>query len=121
LGDCSATPNSKTAAAAAAQCQVVYKNLSSVMEGKQITDNYDGYASCPLVTGYNTCILAEFNYELQPMESFNFLDQRKERFSMFYLKKDLMPALYWHLMLNGVWNGPAFMRKGIENVKCLFA
>lgn len=36
---------------------------------------------------------------------------------MFYLKKDLMPPLYWHLMLNGVWNGPAFIRKGINAIK----
>lgn len=45
LGDCSSSPNSKTAAAAAAQSQVVYKNLSAVMEGKEPCVNYDGYAS----------------------------------------------------------------------------
>lgn len=45
LGDCSSSPNSKTAAAAAAQSQIVYKNLSAVMEGKEPFRNYDGYAS----------------------------------------------------------------------------
>lgn len=117
LGDCSSTPNSKTAAAAAAQCQVVYKNLSEIMDGRRPIKNYDGYASCPLVTGYHSCILAEFDYNLQPLESFPFIDQAKERYSMFYLKRDLMPALYWHLMMNGLWNGPAFIRNSIKAIK----
>lgn len=117
IGDCSASPNSKTAAAAAAQSQVVFKNLSEIVEGRKPILNYDGYASCPLVTGYNTCILAEFDYNLQPLESFPMINQAKERFSMFYLKRDLMPPLYWHLMLNGLWNGPAVIRNAIKAVK----
>jgi eukaryotic sulfide quinone oxidoreductase len=117
LGDSNSSPNSKTAAAAAAQCQVVYKNLSEIIEGRQPIRNYDGYASCPLVTGYNTCILAEFDYDLQPLETFNFLDQGKERFSMFYLKKDAMPLLYWHMMLNGIWNGPSPLRNTFKALR----
>lgn len=104
LGDCSSSPNSKTAAAAAAQSQVVYKNLSAVIEGKDPVKNYDGYASCPLVTSYNRCILAEFDYNLKPLETFPF-EQAKERYSMFIMKKYLMAPLYWHLMMNGLWNG----------------
>jgi eukaryotic sulfide quinone oxidoreductase len=117
IGDCSASPNSKTAAAAAAQSQVVFKNLSEIVEGRKPILNYDGYASCPLVTGYNTCILAEFDYNLQPLESFPMINQAKERYSMFYMKRDLMPPLYWHLMLNGLWNGPAVIRNAIKAVK----
>ncbi|XP_050087204.1 sulfide:quinone oxidoreductase, mitochondrial, partial [Anopheles aquasalis] len=109
IGDCSASPNSKTAASVAAQSQVVYKNLMSVMDGKTPSSVFDGYASCPLVTGYNTCMLAEFDYSLTPLETFP-VDQRKERYSMYYMKKDFMPALYWHLLLNGLWNGPKLMR-----------
>lgn len=116
LGDCSNSPNSKTAAAAAAQCQVVYKNLSAIIDGKQPFKNYDGYASCPLVTGYSTCILAEFDYNLQPMETFP-IEQAKERWSMFYMKKDFMPFLYWHMMMNGIWNGPGFIREGFKLLK----
>ena len=37
---------------------------------------YDGYTSCPLVTGYNKCILAEFDFNAQPLETFPF-DQGK--------------------------------------------
>uniref|UniRef100_A0AAG5CVT5 Sulfide:quinone oxidoreductase, mitochondrial n=1 Tax=Anopheles atroparvus TaxID=41427 RepID=A0AAG5CVT5_ANOAO len=110
IGDCSSSPNSKTAASVAAQSQVVYKNLMAVMDGKTPNRVFDGYASCPLVTGYNTCVLAEFDYSLTPLETFP-LDQRKERYSMYMMKKDVMPPLYWHLLLNGLWNGPGLMRK----------
>ena len=30
---------------------------------------YDGYTSCPLVTSYGKCILAEFDYGAQPLET----------------------------------------------------
>lgn len=110
IGDCSASPNSKTAASVAAQSKVVYKNMIAVMNGVRPGQVFDGYASCPLVTGYNTCILAEFDYSLTPLETFP-IDQSKERISMFYMKKDIMPPLYWHLLLNGMWNGPGFARK----------
>ncbi|XP_055547586.1 sulfide:quinone oxidoreductase, mitochondrial [Wyeomyia smithii] len=110
IGDCSSSPNSKTAASVAAQSQVVYKNMLAVMNGHTPMKVFDGYASCPLVTGYNSCILAEFDYSLTPLETFP-IDQSKERYSMFIMKKDIMPPLYWHLLLNGLWNGPGFARK----------
>ncbi|XP_073839518.1 sulfide quinone oxidoreductase [Musca autumnalis] len=116
IGDCSSSPNSKTAAAAAAQSPVVFKNMMAVMKGKSCDKVYDGYASCPLVTGYKTCILAEFDYNLNPLETFP-VPQNKERYSMFYMKKDMMPLLYWHVMLNGYWNGPALMRNMLSVFK----
>jgi sulfide:quinone oxidoreductase len=61
---------------------------------------YDGYASCPLVTGYGKVILAEFDYDGKPAPSFPF-DTAKERRSMYQLKRYGLPALYWHGMLKG--------------------
>ncbi|KAH8317960.1 hypothetical protein KR067_001745 [Drosophila pandora] len=110
IGDSSSSPNSKTAAAAAAQSPVVFHNLMSVIKGKNPKDSYDGYSSCPIVTGYSKCILAEFDYKLTPMETFP-LDQARERYTMFLMKKEFMPLLYWEVMLKGYWNGPALVRK----------
>ena len=59
-----------------------------------------GYASCPLVTGYGRLILAEFDYDGNVDSRFPF-DTTKERYSMYVLKKDLLPNLYWHGMLQG--------------------
>lgn len=102
LGDCSSLPTSKTAAAIASQNYILYKNLSTLMNsgGKQVELDavYDGYTSCPIVTGNNKCILAEFDYTLQPKETFPF-DQSKERWTMYLFKKYLLPYFYWNWML----------------------
>jgi sulfide:quinone oxidoreductase len=47
LGDCTNTPNSKTAAAVTRQAPVVVHNLGRVIRGLEPDGAYDGYASCP--------------------------------------------------------------------------
>lgn len=110
LGDCTNLPTSKTAAAVASQNEVLVNTLKEVMKGQKPTGMYDGYTSCPIVTGYKTCILAEFGYDEQPLETFPF-DQGKERRTMFHLKKDVFPWLYWSPHINGYWGGPKPLRK----------
>ncbi len=100
LGDASNLPTSKTGAAIRHQAPVVVENLVRVARGEAPSARYDGYTSCPLVTGYGKLILAEFDYALTPREIFPF-DQSKERLSMCLLNKYGLPALYWHGMLKG--------------------
>lgn len=100
LGDCSNLPTSKTGAAIRKQAPVLVSNLLAAMQGKTLEAVYDGYTSCPLVTGYNRLVLAEFDYNQTPRETFPF-DQSKERYSMYLLKKDVLPMLYWKGMLKG--------------------
>lgn len=100
LGDCSSLPTSKTGAAIRKQAPVLVRNLAAAMEGKSLESKYDGYTSCPIVTGYGRLVLAEFDYDKKPVETFPF-DQSKERWSMWLLKKYLLPPLYWFGMLKG--------------------
>ncbi|NXR49325.1 SQOR protein, partial [Hippolais icterina] len=110
IGDCTNLPTSKTAAAVAAQSGVLDKTISLVMKNELPVKKYDGYTSCPLVTGYNKVILAEFDYNAQPLETFP-IDQGKERTTMYHMKADMMPVLYWNALLKGYWGGPAPVRK----------
>ncbi|MCB9879110.1 MAG: NAD(P)/FAD-dependent oxidoreductase [Planctomycetes bacterium] len=100
LGDASSAPTSKTGAAIRKQAPVVAQNLLAAIEGKPTTATYDGYTSCPLVTDYGKLILAEFDYDKKLKETFPF-DQSKERWSMYMLKKHVLPQLYWRGMLKG--------------------
>jgi sulfide:quinone oxidoreductase len=112
IGDCTNMPTSKTAAAIAAQSPILFRNLSNQMDnGKDVVPAYDGYTSCPLVTGYGKLILAEFDFNKQPLETFAMIDQGKESKLMYYLKKDMMPTLYWKALVKGNWNGPGAFRK----------
>lgn len=99
-GDSSNLPTSKTGAAIRKQAPALVENLLAVMADKSPEAKYSGYTSCPLVTGYGRLILAEFDYDKEPMESFPF-DQAQERYSMYALKAYGLPKLYWHGMLKG--------------------
>ncbi|MDR4509917.1 MAG: NAD(P)/FAD-dependent oxidoreductase [Candidatus Brocadiaceae bacterium] len=100
IGDCSSLPTSKTGAAIRKQAPVLVNNLLSKMNGSPLGETYDGYTSCPLVTGYGSLILAEFDYDKNPKETFPF-DQSQERYSMYALKAYVLPRMYWHGMLRG--------------------
>ena len=100
LGDASNLPTSKTGAAIRKQAPVVVENLLALRAGQPLTARYDGYTSCPVVTGRGKLIMAEFNYAKEPVETFP-ADQRMERFSMYALKAYMLPRLYWHGMLRG--------------------
>lgn len=100
IGDITGVPNSKTGAAIRKQTPVVVENILSLIRGEKPTAQYDGYSSCPLVTGFGKVILAEFGYDGKLMPSFPF-DQTKERRSMWILKRYLLPILYWKGMLKG--------------------
>ena len=100
LGDASSLPTSKTGAAVRAQSKVLVANLVAALAGEDPVARYDGYTACPIITGYGRLILAEFDYDLRPRETFPF-DQSKERRSMYLLKKHVLPRFYWHRLLRG--------------------
>ena len=100
LGDVAGMPNSKTAAAVRGQAPVLMANMLAQLDGHPLQERYDGYSCCPLITGYGSTIMAEFNYEQQPVPSFP-LDPTKERWSMWVVKKHLLPWIYWNRMLRG--------------------
>lgn len=99
-GDCSSLPTSKTGAAIRKQVPVLVENLVAQMSGQATPGRYDGYTSCPLVTGYGKLVLAEFDYDKVPQETFPF-DQSQERYSMYAMKAYALPQMYWHGILRG--------------------
>lgn len=101
LGDNSNLPTSKTGAAIRKQAPALVSQLTAAMRGATPTNGtYDGYTSCPLVTGYGRLVLAEFDYNKEPQESFP-IDQTQERYSMYALKAYGLPRMYWNGMLKG--------------------
>jgi sulfide:quinone oxidoreductase len=100
LGDASSLPTSRTGAAIRKQAPVLVKNLMAAKQGKPLEARYNGYTSCPIITGYGKLMLAEFDYDNQPAETFPF-NQAKERWSMFMLKRYILPWLYWNEILPG--------------------
>ena len=101
LGDVAALPTAKTGAAVRKQAPVLVKNLLAQLRGDAPSATYDGYSSCPLVTGYGKLVLAEFLYDNKYKPTFP-VDQTKERLDMYLLKRHILPLMYWHGMLRGL-------------------
>jgi sulfide:quinone oxidoreductase len=101
LGDASSLPTGRTGAAIRKQAPVLVGNLLAHRTGKPLTLSYNGYTSCPIVTRRGRMLLAEFDYDGNPCETFPF-NQAKERYSMWLLKRYALPFLYWHGMLKGL-------------------
>lgn len=101
VGDCTNAPTAKTGAAIRKQAPVAVSNILAVMNREPLNPKYNGYSSCPLITGYGRLVLAEFDYNNEPQETFPF-NQAQERFSMYLLKKEVLPVVYWDGMLKGL-------------------
>ncbi len=107
LGDVAALPTAKTGAAIRKQAPVVVDNLLKLLDRKPADNHsYDGYSSCPLVTGYGKMVLAEFNYknEFTPdpmLKLMLVLRSYKEHWRLWILKKYGLPFLYWNQMMKG--------------------
>ncbi|MDM9385507.1 FAD/NAD(P)-binding oxidoreductase [Chlorogloeopsis sp. ULAP01] len=112
LGDASSLPTSKTAAAIRRQAPVLVENLLALIDSSSLTGSYNGYTCCPLITGYGKVIMAEFDYTNQPMSTFP-VDPREERYSMWLVKRHVLPWVYWNRMLKGKrFEGDALKLKG---------
>lgn len=105
LGDVAALPTAKTGAAIRKQAPVVAENVLLMMASERLGNKkYEGYSSCPLVTGYGKMVLAEFKYDnVRDSDPFlsKFVDTTKENWSMWILKKYGLPYLYWNRMMKG--------------------
>ncbi len=104
IGDSAALPTAKTGAAIRKQAPVVVEQIRAAEAHTTSPLEYQGYSSCPLVTGYGKMLLAEFKYDnvrdSDPLIS-TFVDTTKESWLMWILKKYGLPCLYWNQMLRG--------------------
>lgn len=107
LGDVAALPTAKTGAAVRKQAPVVVDNILKLLSNKPANNkDYQGYSSCPLVTGYGKMVLAEFNYKNEftpdPMLKYMLINNSdKEHWRLWLLKKYGLPYLYWNKMMKG--------------------
>ncbi|MDX1490342.1 MAG: TIGR01244 family sulfur transferase [Pseudohongiellaceae bacterium] len=103
LGDVMNTPNAKTMAAVRKQVPVVAANIVSTLRQQELKDGYDGYGSCPLTVERGKIVLAEFGYGGKLLPSFPrfLLNGLVATRRAWWLKKSLLPFVYWHAMLKG--------------------
>ncbi|MEO1240450.1 MAG: TIGR01244 family sulfur transferase [Pseudomonadota bacterium] len=103
VGDANSAPNAKTAAAVRKQAPVVAVNILRTLEGEPPHAVYNGYGSCPLTVERGRVVLAEFAYggKLDPTFPSWFLKGTEPTWKGWFAKANLMPWLYFDLMLKG--------------------
>ena len=103
LGDATNSPNAKTAAAIRKQAPVVASNVLQDMANSDELYGYDGYGACPLTVERGKIVLAEFRYggKLAPTLPAWLLQGTQPTWLAWFLKKVVMPKLYWDGMLKG--------------------
>ena len=91
------------------QVPVLAANLVASLERRPLPARYDGYTVCPLITGYGSLMMAEFDYRQIPISSF-LVDPTRERWSLWLVKTRLLPWLYWNRMLRGAPHEAAWLQ-----------
>ena len=103
LGDCTNTPNAKTAAAARAQAPIVAMNVIAALGLGTKKAQYNGYGSCPLTVERGKIVLAEFGYggKIIPSLPTALLNGKRPTRAAWFLKAVMLPWIYWNAMLKG--------------------
>ena len=99
-GDVCGVPISKTSASAKSMIPVVVDNLVDAIAEREPSAAYSGYTSCPLITEVGEAMLVEFNYELEMVPSFPFIDPLKPQWAAWVMERWLLHPTY-NAMLRG--------------------
>ncbi|MFT8991375.1 MAG: TIGR01244 family sulfur transferase [Gluconobacter albidus] len=103
IGDVIGTSSAKTAAAVRVQAPVVATNVLAFLKHQGPVSEYEGYGACPLTVENGRIVLAEFSYggKLAPTMPKWLLNGQKPTRLAWWLKKYVMPLMYWDGMLKG--------------------
>jgi sulfide:quinone oxidoreductase len=101
VGDIAGVPKGKTAASVKWQVPVVEDHLVAAIDGREGTELYDGYTSCPLITRIGRAMLVEFDYNNNLTPSFPGIIAPLEELWISWLMKEVALKATYNAMLRG--------------------
>jgi sulfide:quinone oxidoreductase len=101
LGDVAGVPKGKTAASVKWQVPVVEDGLVAAIEGRDPTESYNGYTSCPMITRVGRAMLIEFDYNNNLTPSFPGVIAPLEELWISWLMKEVALKATYNAMLRG--------------------
>eukprot|EP00752_Nemacystus_decipiens_P019504 g17560.t1 len=101
VGDVAGVPKGKTAASVKWQVPVVEDQLVSQIAGREGTELYNGYTSCPLITRIGRAMLIEFDYDNNLVPSFPGIIAPLEELWISWLMKEVALKATYNAMLRG--------------------
>ncbi|MFN4063696.1 NAD(P)/FAD-dependent oxidoreductase [Parazoarcus communis] len=94
LGDINGTPRGKTAATVKKSAPLVAQNLVDVIAGREPSQQFDGYTSCPLLLREGSALLIEFDYDGKLTPSLPMIDPLQESYFAWLMKYRLLKPAY---------------------------
>jgi sulfide:quinone oxidoreductase len=101
LGDVAGVPKGKTAASVKWQVPVVEDGLIAAIQGREPTQTYNGYTSCPMITQVGRAMLVEFDYDNNLVPSFPGIIAPLEELWISWLMKEVALKATYNAMLRG--------------------
>jgi sulfide:quinone oxidoreductase len=101
VGDVAGVPKGKTAASVKWQVPVAVDHLIATIQGRESTERYNGYTSCPLITRVGRAMLVEFDYNDNLVPSFPGLIAPLEELWITWIMKEVGLKPTYLAMLRG--------------------
>jgi sulfide:quinone oxidoreductase len=98
VGDVAGVPRGKTAASVKWQVPVAAAGIVATIAGTESSERYNGYTSCPLITGVGTAMLIEFDYDGNLTPSFPFIDPLKELWISWFIEEQALKPTYYAML-----------------------
>ena len=102
LGDVAGVPKGKTAASVKWQVPVIEDGILAAIEGREATETYNGYTSCPMITRVGRAMLVEFDYNNNLVPSFPGIIAPLEELWISWLMKEVALKPTYNAMLRGL-------------------
>ncbi len=101
IGDINGVPKGKTAASVKWHIPVVEDHLVAALQGKEGTEVFNGYTSCPMITRIGRAMLIEFDYQDNLVPSFPGVIAPLEELWISWLMKETALKPTYNAMLRG--------------------
>jgi sulfide:quinone oxidoreductase len=101
VGDINGVPKGKTAASVKWHLPVVEDHLIADIEGREGTETFNGYTSCPMITRIGRAMLIEFDYNDNLVPSFPGIIAPLEELWISWLMKEVALKATYNAMLRG--------------------
>ncbi len=107
IGDATNLPSSKAGSVAHFQSDILFENIVSFINGRELKEKFDGHANCFIESGFGKGILIDFNYETEPLPGkfplpgvgpFSLLEETK----MNHYGKVMFRWMYWNFLVKGL-------------------
>jgi len=102
MGDICGVPKGKTAASVKWHQPVVEDHLVAEIQGREGTERFTGYTSCPMITRVGRAMLIEFDYNDNLVPSFPGLIAPLEELWISWLMKEIALKPTYNAMLRGL-------------------